>query len=340
MNIRTKIFIGLIAIGIQTTNAQTFGLEYDAELQADFKNRYNLLHYLRLDAELPIASEKLSFEAATLSLYQSRGSQLVPDLQTYSNIEADNMPLTLPVACLKWQIDERNTLYAGIRAMDEDYFASDGIGFFTNSSCGIFPTLSMNHPINIFPVSSVGIHYKYTRDNVELQASLYNGQAYDRFLGRENMFRVCPKSDGFSAFTQATVTEGPGQYYVGAAVHHGNAFLTDHHVTCATVWAYTEQKVSEQWQLIAAWSKELSKHAVCSDFVGLGAHYSFAKTRHGAATLGLFTDYAKFKQDEEWATEMTCVVPLTSWLSLQPTLHLITRSKTDAVGLLRMTIAL
>lgn len=340
MNIRTKIFIGLIAVGIQTTNAQTFGLEYDAELQADFKNRYNLLHYLRMDAELPIVEEKLSFEAATLSLYQSRGRQLVPDLQTYSNIEADNMPLTLPVACLKWQINEHNKLYAGVRAMDEDYFTSDGIGLFTNSSCGIFPTLSMNHPINIFPVSSIGIHYKYTRDKMELQASLYNGQAYDRFVGRENMFRICPKSDGFSVFTQAAFTHRQAQYYVGAAVHHGDSFLTEHHVTCASAWAYTEQQVSERWLLIGILSKEFSGHAVCSNFAGIGAHYSLTSTRHGDVTLGLFSDYAKFKQDEEWATEMTCVVPLTSWLSLQPTLHLITRSKTDAVGLLRMTIAL
>ena len=142
----------------------SFGLDYTSELQTNF-SWAKWVNLLELSAEVPL-SRKFSFSLASLSAVTTNEDYLARDLQVFSNIEVWNIPFALTVAGFTWHINDRHSLFAGIRRIDEDYFCSDAMSLFTNSSCGGFPTITANCPVIVYPVSALGIHYAYDRENL------------------------------------------------------------------------------------------------------------------------------------------------------------------------------
>lgn len=306
----------------------SFGVDLSSEVHTDFREG-RLANLLQLYADIPI-TRKLLLEVHSISTLSSDELPLCTDLQGYSNINTYgvNIPFALSVAGLTWQFNDRHSLFAGIRRTDEDYFCSDGLSLFTNSSCGIFPTLSWNANLATYPEAALGVHYKYDNERLCLQASLYNGEGNHKFSGRYNVFRFCPNSDGLLALAQAEYRHRGSHYFLGASMH------TQPEVTSA-VWAYAEQALSSRLTLLAAYSHAFGKDIVCRDFCGLGAKYAFKR-----AELGLFTDYARIMDTNEWATELICSLPLTNFLTVKPVLHIITTDgETSCIGMLRMDIS-
>lgn len=272
----------------------------------------NLLH---LNAEIPL-SNSFSIEASTISIAKTREERLVDDLQTFSNIEEDNLPLALAVCGANWQINDKHSLFFGIRNMNEDYFTSPVTSFFTNSSCGIYPTISANYPIANYPVAAVGVHYRYSpplRDGsgVGLQASLYNGTGYNHFIGRDNVFRVCPKDDGIFALAQVEYNHNGSSYFLGNSLYYNNG-------TSFTPWFYAEQNLCCNLTMLAGYSHAFTTNAECKDFIGLGLHYQQDKFE-----LGLFSDMARFADATEYATELSGKYNFSSHVYIQPTAHAI-----------------
>lgn len=282
-------------------------------------------------------SNSFSIEASTISIAKTREERLVDDLQTFSNIEEDNLPLALAVCGANWQINDKRSLFFGIRNMNEDYFTSPVTSFFTNSSCGVYPTISANYDIANYPLASIGAHYKYENRNIALQASLYNGKGSYRFSGRENVFRFYPASDGIFGLVEATYSRRGSSYFVGTAVYWGdtsskyNSGSSSNNIKGVSLspWAYAEQRITDRLSLIAGYSHaffdgqsvpgaERVRDATCRDFAGLGGRYAWQR-----AELGVFTDYANFAEGSEWATELTCKVALTPHFFLQPSVHAI-----------------
>lgn len=309
------------------------GMELTSELQGTNAGDYNYVNLLRLNVALPIVSPRsgsprttgLTFEIASLSTCMTAKESIGVDLQTFSNLDAGNIPFALSVCGLSWTYASphrgsrrgaSHSLFLGIRNMNKDYFCSDVTSFFTNSSCGIYPTISANYPVANYPVASVGMHYRYEIENENrrfaVQASLYNGTGYNRFTGRENVFRVCPKSDGVFGIAEVSYTRGGSSYFLG------NALYCNEKIS-ATPWFYTEQRITSKLSLLAGYSHAFGADIECRDFIGLGALY-----RLGKCQLGAFTDYANFRERNEFATELTCKVPVLKHLDLQPTVHLIT----------------
>ena len=204
--------------GDSTSLRPSFGVDYTGEVQTDFK-QVRQVNLLQLHADIPL-SRKFSFQAASISTLFTKKELEIVELQGYSNIEAYiKIPFAFTVAGITWQPNDHHSLFAGIRRTDEDYFCSDGLALFTNSSCGIFPTLSWNFPIATFPLAAMGIHYAYDHENLRLQASLYNGKGYYDFTGHSNIFRICPKSDGLFAIGQAEYRHRGSHYYIGGSLH-------------------------------------------------------------------------------------------------------------------------
>lgn len=304
-----------------------FGMELTTELQATDKGDINNANLLRLNTSLPI-SRNVSIEAASISTYMTASESICDDWQTFSNIDADNILFALSVCGVAWQINDHHSLFMGVRNMNEDYFCSDVTSFFTNSSCGIYPTISASYPIANYPVASVGIHYCYDGSPIKVQASLYNGTGYNRFTGRENVFRVCPKSDGVFGIAEVAYNHGGSNYFLGNALYWKEGIS-------ATPWFYTEQSITSNLSLLAGYSHSFFKKAECKDFVGFGALYNL-----GRCQLGAFTDYANFVGRNEFATELTCKIPIFQHIDIQPTFHLIAYdSKLHSIGMLRMTIS-
>lgn len=329
------------------------GLELNSELQATHKGDYNFVNLLRLSAVLPIGRGS-TFEVSTLSTCMTEGGSIGVERQTFSNIDAGNIPLALSVCGFGWQKGDSHSLFVGIRNMNEDYFCSPITSFFTQSSCGIYPTLSCNYDISNYPLASMGVHYKYNKvlgsghnkvkqftndestsmqggDRVTLEVSLYNGTGYHRFSGRENVFRVCPQSDGIFGLAQVDYQHAGSRYFLGTSVRQQRGCGTS-----ASPWIYTEQSVTDRLSLIAGYSHAFGSDVACSDFAGVGAHYALSKVE-----LGIFTDYARFAGFNESTTELSCKFSVTSCVDLQPSLHLISSDGTfQTAGLLRLTVSL
>lgn len=319
-------------------HAQTVGVEYTAELQTNFRES-NFVNLLRLNAEVPIG-KPVTIAASTISIAKTRDERLIDDLQTFSNIEEDNLPLAIAVAGVNWQINDKHSLFMGIRNMNEDYFCSDATSFFTNSSCGIYPTISANYPIANYPVASVGVHYRYENEDegrhFAVQASLYNGTGYNRFTGRDNVFRVCPKGDGVFGIAEVSYSHGGSCYFLGNALHCKEGSPSTKFRMNSTPWFYTEQSITSNLSMLAGYSHAFGADTECKDFVGLGALYKIGKCHFGA-----FTDYANFMERNEFATELTCKISISDHVDIQPTVHLITYdSKLHCIGMLRMALSL
>lgn len=342
-NIRHKIpvfFLLVLVPGLVGANARetgsrqksiNCGIDYVSEIQTNLE-RVKSANLLGLQLSIP-ATHRLSLDFGSITTFSSDHAVLADDLQGFSNIDNDCLPFALTVAGLNWSMGEGTSLFAGIRRIDEDYFCSDGLSFFTNSSCGALPTISMNHDIAVFPNAAQGIHFIKEWDRIQFQASLYNGRGHNRFLGKDNVFRVCPGSDGLFSMAQARYDHGKGQWYLGASLHHdgrqGSGMLP-------TMWTYLEERISSDFTLIAAYSHAFSRSAACRNFAGLGGIYDCGK-----AAFGLFTDWTRIDGDSELAVEATCDIPVNRWLSLQPVFHLISHhDRLNGVGVLRIKLSL
>ncbi len=320
----------LLAHGADSVSLRpSFGLDYTGEVQTDFHGA-RVANLLQLHADIPL-SRKFSFQAASISTLATSRLLDVLGLQGYSNIETYGLdiPFALSVAGFTWQLNDRHSLFAGIRNTDEDYFCSDGLALFTNSSCGIFPTLSYNYPICTYPFAAMGIHYAYDHERLRLQASLYNGMGDYHFSGRYNVFRVCPGSDGVFAIGQAEYRYRDSRYFLGACLH-------SEYEASPAAWAYAEQALLPGLTLIAAYSHAFGSDNLCENFYAVGGKYDL-----GRAELGLFTDYTRVAGVDEWATEFLCDLRLTDFLSVEPVLHVITTDgETNCIGMLRVNISI
>ena len=307
----------------------SFGADLTSEVQTDFE-QFRMANLLQLHADIPLSSA-LSFQVGSLSALSTDKELEVIDLQGYSNIDTYdlNIPFALTVAGVTWQLNDRHSLFAGIRRVDEDYFCSDGLSLYTSCSPGIFPTLSWNANIATFPLAAMGIHYAYDHENLRLQASVYNGEGNYRFKGRENVFRICPQSDGVFAIAQAEYRHRGGRYYLGGTVH------TDSDIQ-PSAWVYTEQELTPSLTMLAVYSHAFGSGNFCDNFYGLGGKYALKRTE-----FGLFTDYTRVLDIDEWGTELICSLHLTDFLTVKPVLHVITTDgTTKCVGMLRVDIGI
>lgn len=331
----------VVAMGNHRLAAQELGLTYTTEWQTDFQKGTNWVNLLRADFSQPIGRQ-ISLDVTSISIAKSREERLANDLQTFSNIEEENIPLALAVLGCNWQIG-KSSFFVGIRNLNEDCFNSPCTSLFTNSSCGIFPTLSANYPIANYPVSSVGADYKLSLDEWLFETSVYNGAGYRQFTGRENVFRFCPASDGILSVTSINYKKHGSSYYVGVALHSGvpvcyengseeQTQKTEKKELNEVVWGYAEQRLSSHAHALLQYSINPSADGGCRNYAGAGL-----VLHCGTTELGLFADYADFTTEHEWAGELTWKIPCLGKGYVQPTLHLIKNSRENkCIGLLRL----
>lgn len=333
-----------VAYGCYTT-AQDISAQYTTEIQADAMGQYNWVSMLRFDY-MQYLCKNIKLDVASISIAKTRGENIIYNLQTFSNIEEDNTTLAPAVAGLTITSGGA-ALFVGIRNMNEDYFTSHFTSLFTNSSCGVFPTISANYHIANYPLASTGIHFEQKIKDITVQASIYNGEGYKSFLGRQNVFRFCPESDGLFSILSVNYQNNGSIYNIGVSLHYGNnvpyeeiAGITtaektqkdQKNTTTGAVWGYTELMITQRLYALMQYSVNPSRDIACRRYAGLGLVRKIYN-----AELGIFADHAVFKNESEWAAELTCRINCFGRGYLQPALHLIKNSNgTHCVGLLRM----
>lgn len=330
----------LLVIGTCWMRAQNVGLSYTTEWQAGGRGGGQWVNLLRVDGGLSLAGQ-WRLEFAAISLSRTSNERLADDWQTYSNIEEENQPLALAVLGLGWKVG-KSEWFCGVRNVNEDYFTSACTSLFTNSSCGIFPTLSVNWPIANYPMASVGIDYKCRLEHWLLEASLYNGIGYNQFAGSGSVFRFCPHTDGFFSITSINYQNYGSNYNMGFALHRGLSVADEAGSErqtseakagrlTAAAWGYAEQRLSAHLHALFQYSFATVRDG-CRQYAGAGLVMEATEGRGG-----VILDYARFGFGSEVACEVTWRFPCLKQGYIQPALHLISNSRCKAVvGLLRM----
>lgn len=294
-----------------TSTSVSWGVNLVSELQLNHIGDVNFANLLKTDFEIPFC-RNVSLCLGAISTYMTREAGIGNDLQTFSNLDAEPTPMAFAVFGLNFSIHDKHTLFFGVRNMNEDYFASPVTSFFTNSSCGVHPTISANYAVANYPEASLGLHYRYETAALSFQASLYNGKGYHRIVRGDNIFRFNPKSDGIFALAELQYQHQGSQFFLGGALHcHQNVRFTP--------WIYLEQSLAEHLRLIVGYSHAFGKNNWCKDFAGIGIHWS-----HNKWSCGAFTDLARYDSDTiEWATEVCGQYVLSQHILLQPIAHFI-----------------
>lgn len=168
--IMTLILAVAYCVGAQP---QSFGGCFTTEGQYAVRGSANWVNLLRLDFSMPLAHGAGSIEAATIHAFKTH-DPIVGDWQTFSNIETSN--LAAAIAVLGYRHAWRNaSLFVGVRNVNEDFFTSPLTSLFTNSSCGLFPTIAASYPIANYPFSGLTLYMDVGRAGWLFRNSVYNG---------------------------------------------------------------------------------------------------------------------------------------------------------------------
>ena len=154
-------------------------------------------------------------------------------------------------------------------------------------------------------------------------------RATNSLLGKENVFRFCPKSDGILGMTSLNYEYNGSNYFMGFALRSG---MLEHHENgnqrpetetaekeCARIiWAYAEQRLSSHCSLLLHILAGTGTPTGCRRYAGAGIVVQCGKTQGGIVLY-----WADFVNEKEWAAELTWKIPCLKRGYLQPALHLI-----------------
>lgn len=278
------------------------------------------------------------FDVSALATYGA-GTPIASDRQGFSNIDAENRAFRLFHAGLSQQLlDERLTLFVGLKAADEDYFNTDLAGLFTGSAYGAIPVCSENHGVSVYPEAALALHAEYVWKNWTFRESLYNGAPSDRL---DEQFRFRPGRDGLFNIGSAMYARASDEDLAPACYTLGY-MLSSKQVNGQTefgLWATIEQPLFRigraRLNLLAQGTAELTHDAACVGFWA-GGLVAENVTRNGGR-LGVSVNRMYCCDGNETDVELTFHCPLKWGLSLQPALHAIrTDGRTTMVGQLRL----
>ena len=341
--------------GISGISAQTLEGTYTTELQYGSGRRLNWVNLVRLDASMPLKNG--SFDLSTIHIYKVNPERIADDWQVFSNIEEDTRAISIFI--LGYTQRFRNmSLFGGIRNVNEDYFNSPVTSLFTNSSCGIFPTLSANYPMANYPLSTVCLGYKLSLNSWHIESSVYNGVAHSGLGRKEHIFLDNPLKDGFLSISSINYQTDYGSYFGGVALHnrmyHCNesgeqATETEKEtrtrkMNCAW-WVYAEQLLCRQGNnrinLLIQYSENPTIRVGCRRYSGLGVVWSGYQGNKEVFDWGICLNYARFEIGNEMALEATYKIRLMDKWVLQPAFHWIKNSVgTYVIGMMRMNITI
>ena len=362
------LFIFILLWAIHGLNAQDgkqkdflLDVEYVTEMQSNFGAKYNWVNLITLSAGLP--SEKISprwrngnFRSELISVHKIFKERIAGDLMIFSNIEEDNLvvnPFILGYSH-RWG---NVSLFGGLRNVNQDYFITPYTSLFTNSSAGIFPTISLNYPLANYPLSAVCLHVEYQPTEMWFfKSSLYNGVAHDP---RKNVFRsftVNPRGDGNFSISELSFLQnrfGNGSYSLGFTVRSANADGMIAGVNDSVSKGLAVQSPNAFWtswlaieqSLFRSGEKEIGfivhtgiapKRAdVCRYYYAIGGYAS--GLAGGRDKSGIYLNATSVSGVKERTMEMMWQFQIKNAIALQPTYDYIRTGDTSThIGLLRV----
>lgn len=350
-----SLYFTLISMNIAYPQERklNLGAEYTTELHTDFDSKINWVNLILLSGEYS-PWKNGTFTIQTISTYKTRNNRILDDFQTFSNIEEDNMALNIFLAGYEHRFGSVS-LFGGIRNMNEDYFTGEYTSLFTNSSCGIYPTLSSNYPAPNYPLSALCLHTEVQLlKKLALKNSLYNGVSGKLYDGDNSLVSINPGGDGVFNITELSYMPGSDRhrlYSVGGAFRtHNNGYgstgaYAKRKKFNYTIWVSAEQEIyslgNRKIGMLAHGSYAPNDKNDCRSYYGGGILFQgFLSSKH-PDSIGLFANHALFREKNETALELTWRREVYKGITIQPAVHcIITGSKTNTIGLFRMIFSL
>lgn len=220
----------------------------------------------------------------------------------------------------------------GVRNVNEDFFTSDVTALFTNSSCGIFPTIAASYPIANYPLSGLTVYFDVSKGGWTFRNSLYNGVGYNGWKYHDNPFIINPKRDGIFNMSQLEYSWRGALYYAGVTLHTRRFVFDDEsemappdeavHKTSCAWWVYGEQPVwksdGKTITCMAQYSENTCRESGCYRYAEAGGAYTDSLNM-----CGISGQYAQFCQDNEFSLELTWRRQLTKSIAIQPSFQYI-----------------
>lgn len=350
------VIIATILFVTNTAKAQEhkhkIGLNYTTEAQSDFGKKINWVNLLSLEGKYkPCLNGELYLQ--TISTWKTRKESIIDDLQTFSNIEADNM--TVNIFLMGYTHHFKNiSLFGGIRNVNNDYFTSDYTSLFTNSSCGIYPTISINFPMANYPLSAMCVHGEYELSKaLTIKNSLYNGTGRELLSKKGSLFTINPKKDGIINMTELSYlpkTNNYGLYNIGSVLYTGNSgYSKDDEKESGiekktkinyALWGSIERSIYDNGYksigILLQGSFAPANNNDCMYYYGAGIVLNSIVPTRNENTFGIFCNRAIFQETAENTIEIIWKYKVNKHLMLQPVFHFIkTGSTTKAAGLVR-----
>lgn len=315
-------------------------LQYTTELQSNFKNRCNWVNLLGLNVQLSTEAigmwQNGFLDMELISIYRTAEERILDDKQVFSNIDEANQPLRIST----WgytQVIGRTSLFFGLRNVNRDYFTTPYTSLFTNSSCGIYPTIAANYPLANYPLSAMCLHAEYETDNSwSIKTSCYNGLAYES-LGQ--VFTIRPKQDGIFNMTQISYTQNStydGIYSLGSAIHSRMPVRNENSASQLNEKETSQKKTKVDYSLWANIEQCIYAHKErevgvvaqasyspldCTSYYGVETLlYGFVTSKH-RDVFGLHVGVAKYQNTTERAIEFTWSMPISKHFTIQPAYH-------------------
>lgn len=138
-------------------------------------------------------------------------ADMVGDLQVFSNIEAGNYIGLFELYYLH-HFNNRHSLLLGQSDLCSNFMSLDGALWFSNSSFGVLPTLSVNRSVPIFPIASPSVVYNYRADKLRVSLGLFDGDVGDTETNKYNLQPRLSKSEGAFLISEAEYRYGESEF--------------------------------------------------------------------------------------------------------------------------------
>jgi len=284
-------------------------------------------------------------------------TEIVGDLQTSSNIEADEAARLLEAWYEHRFLDDRLALLFGLHDLNSEFNALEYASLFINSSFGISPDISQTWP-SIFPTTSIAARLRaHPTENSYLLAAVYDGIPGDPDNPSRTTIKL-EQGDGVFAAAEAGLTESePGKqnYYklaAGAWLHTAEVenFDGEKNDTNSGVYLIAEKMLFEETvegQGLGAFMQLGFAHNDWNQITrywGAGFHYiglipgrnsdmaglAVASARNGDKFMKFSKDVEmKDVEHTETAIEFTYRAEICPWLILQPDVQYIINPSMD-----------
>ncbi len=227
-----------ITITYAQKNILNFGANYTGDLVNNFsggiKSGTSYLGLATIFADFN--SENVGWwngGEASIKLANTHGGEpsatLIGDFQGVSNIEAGN--LTWLYELWYKQRFGNFSVTAGLQDLNKNFAVLDCADFFINSSFGIHSSIADNVPSPIFPLTALGVEFKWDfSPKASLKAAIYDGTPDDFEKNPFNLNWDIRKDDGFLAvsefeFSPELFKGKCGKYKIGVYYHQHNDSL-------------------------------------------------------------------------------------------------------------------